>query len=102
MEVRFAVTVMPVLVAPGVTATLSSVLPPGSTPAGVAVPTPESCPATGQVWTGAEELRGSGATSAKSLALLLVSVQPLYLRRTPVVLPGAGAGEVSEQVAVEP
>jgi hypothetical protein len=47
-------------------------------------------------------LRGLGATAAKSAALLPVSAQPSpFLKRALVVL-GAGAGAVSEQLAEEP
>lgn len=52
---------------------------------------------------GAEPLlRGLGAPATKSVLLLPVSVTPLSLRRMAVLLLGAGAGAVSEQLALEP
>ena len=47
-------------------------------------------------------LRGLGVPAVKSALLLSVSVAPLLARRSAVVVLGAGAGELSEQLAVEP
>jgi hypothetical protein len=47
-------------------------------------------------------LRGPGAAVLKSAELLPVSAQPPARRTSAVVVLGAGAGEVSEQLAVEP
>ena len=56
-----------------------------------------------QVLIGEEVLRGLGASAAKSVALLSVSVQPFAPRSTAVVLLGAGVGaEPSKQFAVVP
>ena len=44
-------------------------------------------------------LRGAGAPIVKSVLLLSVSVQPLLLRRSAVVLLSAGVGLVSEKLA---
>jgi hypothetical protein len=53
---------------------------------------------------GAALLRGSGARAAKSLLLLSLSWQllPTLARINAVVFDGAGAGVLSEQVAVLP
>lgn len=51
---------------------------------------------------GAEVLRGLGCAAVKSAELLPVSVQPLPFLTAAVFVPGAGAGAVSEQFAVEP
>ena len=49
------------------------------------------------------EFRGFGVPVAKSAALLLVSVQPLFFLKSAVVLLGAGARlEPSKQSAVVP
>lgn len=54
-----------------------------------------------QVFTGEAELRGAGVPVIKSELLLLLSVQPLPLRRMAVVLLGVGAGpEPSKKLAV--
>ena len=55
-----------------------------------------------QVASGVAELRGSGVPTTKSVALLLVSVQPLPARKIAVVDDGAGAGLPSAKLAVEP
>ena len=55
-----------------------------------------------QWFAGDAELRGLGAPDAKSVLLLLSSVQPLLARRMAVVLLGAGALAISEQLAVVP
>ena len=47
-------------------------------------------------------MRGLGCAAAKSAELLPVSVQPLLFRTAAVFVPGAGAGALSEQLAVEP
>ena len=47
-------------------------------------------------------LRGFGAPTVKSEALLFVSVQPLLLRSAAVVLASTAVGLVSEQLAVGP
>src|ERR1051325_1151052 len=102
MEVRFAVTAMPVLVglAPGVTVAVRSVVPPCATGVGLNAATTakplQSC-------VGDAVLRGFGAAAVKSEAFWFVSVQPPCARRTALVLLGAGVGPVpSKQLAVEP
>src|SRR6266542_323952 len=56
-----------------------------------------------QLLAGAPLLRGSGTKIRKSAALSFVSVQPPALRRSAVVLLGAGARpEPSKQLAVVP
>src|SRR6266545_4057671 len=56
-----------------------------------------------QLLAGAPLLRGSGTKTRKSAALSFVSVQPPALRRSAVVLLGAGARpEPSKQLAVVP
>src|SRR6185437_3496836 len=98
MLVRSPVTVMPVLLRAGVTATVRSSAPAGSTPDGVAPPTPEmALGSPPQKFAGDELSRGVGAETIKSLPLFLVSVQPLALRTTAVVLPAAPAGLLCEQ-----
>jgi hypothetical protein len=53
--------------------------------------------------TGEARLRGVGGVGRKSALLLVVSVQPLVLRMTALVLLAAGAGSLPlKQVAVEP
>jgi hypothetical protein len=47
-------------------------------------------------------LRGFGAAAAKSAALLPVSAHPSPFLWMAFVVLGAGAGAVSEQLAVEP
>ena len=100
MEVRSATTVMPVLggAEAGVTATVSRELWPASTAVGLAAPMAEKP----HEFCGVALLRGAGATAAKSVLLLFVSVQPPLARRSPVVLLGAGAFAVSLQLAVAP
>src|SRR5207249_977470 len=102
MLVRLPVTVMLVLgrVVAGVTVTVSRVWPAGSTEDGVAPPTPEILVGSPpQTFAGEALLRGSGPVITKSLALLLVSMQPLFLRTaptvelpTPVAVPSAQLG----------
>src|ERR1051325_2134229 len=54
-----------------------------------------------QLFTGEALLRGFGAKTKKSAALLLVSVQPPASRKSAVVLLGAGAGpDPSKQKSV--
>src|SRR5580692_9351382 len=97
MPERSAVTAMPVLPVPGVTVTVSSVVPPEVTVDGFAAPVALSTPALPN-----EELRGFGAPAVKSAALLLVSAL-FALRLTEVVLLGAGVGPLpSKQFAVVP
>src|SRR5687768_11422447 len=102
MEDKLPVTTRLVLagLAPGLTMTVSSVLLPEITLFGLARPVPVGDVV--QEWRGAELLRGLGATATKSLELSSVSVQPPFFRWTQVVLPGAGVGAVSEQLAVGP
>src|SRR2546430_6959422 len=57
---------------------------------------------TTHLFNGEEVLRGLGAPAVKSAALLFVSVHPSVARKSAVVVLGAGAGLVSEQVAVDP
>ena len=47
-------------------------------------------------------MRGFGGAAAKSVELLPVSVQPSPFLTAAVLVPGAGAGAVSEQFADEP
>src|SRR6478672_7833703 len=82
MLLRFPVTTIPVLVglAPGVTSTVSKVVPPWITDAGDAAPEP-----VGLV-VPAGWLRGLGAPVMKSALLLSVSCSPLLRRKSAVVL----------------
>src|SRR5436190_18306687 len=57
---------------------------------------------TTHLFNGEDVLRGLGAPAVKSAELLFVSVHPSVARKSAVVVLGAGAGLVSEQVAVEP
>ena len=57
---------------------------------------------TTHLFVGEAVLRGFGAPAVKLAELLSVSVQPSPARRSAVVVLGAGAGLVSEQLAVEP
>ena len=57
---------------------------------------------TTHLFKGDEVLRGLGAPAVKSAELLFVSVHPSVARRSAVVVLGAGAGLVSEQVAPDP
>src|SRR5437667_10896950 len=57
---------------------------------------------TTHLFVGDNVLRGFGAPAVKSAELLFVSVHPSPARRSAVVVLGAGAGLVSEQLAVEP
>jgi hypothetical protein len=84
---------MPVLVGsvPGVTATVKRVKSPDSIVAGVAKPTAAK---------GNALLRGFGALTVKSEALLSVSTLPFPFRRAAVVLLNVGVGAVSEQLAL--
>src|SRR5574338_1029448 len=95
MAPRFAVTLIPVLGgrSPGVTVTVSLVVPPAVTVAGVAKPV-----ATGGM---PALLCGSGVLAEKSAALLFVSIAPPPARIAAVVFvsPGAAAPP-SEQFAL--
>ncbi len=95
IAVRSQVTVRPVLVgfAPGVTSTVSRVASPANRLFGVAAPTPLGSVGPVQLWSGDAELRGVGASAAKSALLSSVSVQPPLARSTAVVfdVPGAAA-----------
>src|SRR5437762_9628784 len=98
MLVRFPVTVMPVLggAIAGVTVTVNRLLVAGKTESGVAKPLPLICVGSpphpcGGNWL----LRGIGPSTRKSLKLLLVSVQPLFLRIAAVVLLSGAVGKVS-------
>ena len=101
MSERSAVTVIPLLAGllPGVTATVSSVVPPTVTDAGSAVPVPVGLVSAEHAFTREAVFRGMGAPAAKSAELLSVSVQPLPARSAAVVLLRTGAGAVSEQLA---
>src|SRR5437667_12218 len=93
-------TPSPVLVglAPGVTATVRSVVPPGGTVEGFAAPTPDGFVGGVQSFVGEPVLRGAGAPTVKSAALLFESVQPSLLRKAAVVLLSVAVGpEPSEQ-----
>src|SRR5262249_17034007 len=90
------VTVMPVLVglAPGVTRTVSSVVPPWTTDGGLA----GRFPAGLVVPTGV--LRGLGTPVTKSALLLSVSCRPLLRRKSAVVFVSVGAAALpSKQLA---
>src|SRR6476659_4202731 len=69
---RSATTVIPVLVgfAPGVTATVSNVVSPGLSRAGLAEPVPEGFVDAAQDVRGEKVLRGLGLATEKSLELL--------------------------------
>ena len=54
------------------------------------------------LFVGDDVLRGFGGPALKSAELLSVSVHPSPPRRSAVVVLGAGAGLVSEQLAVVP
>jgi hypothetical protein len=54
------------------------------------------------LFNGEDVLRGLGSPAVKSAELLFVSVHPSVARKSAVVVLGAGAGLVSEQVAVDP
>ena len=103
MLVKLPVTASPVLAGEdaGVTVTVSSRLPAGSTDAGEAVPTPEGrAGLPPQTFAGALLLRGMGPMTTKSFELLSVSMQPLPLRTPAVVLLSAAMGVVSKQLGV--
>src|SRR6478672_2474519 len=105
MLVKLPVTLIPVLggALAGVTVTVSRLLLEGSTESGVAKPSPKICVTSPpQPCGGKVLLRGIGPSTRKSLKLLLVSVQPLFLRMAAVVLVSGAVGEVSEQVAAVP
>ena len=133
MAERSAVTVMPLLagLVPDVTFTVKVVEAPGKTEFGLADPVPLGFVGLGvgvSVGVGvavgvavgvgvgvtvgvvilhgfnAEAvLRGFGAATVKSVLLLSVSVQPFPALKSPVVLPGAGAGALpSKPLAVVP
>src|SRR4051812_47933279 len=80
MELRLALTVMPVLglgLVAGVTVTVKTVVAAGSTAAGLAIPYAKSWVGSPpHVCTGRVLLRGMGPSAKKSPALLLVSWQP--------------------------
>src|ERR1041384_6228334 len=97
---RSPTTVIPVLegLVAGVTVTVRSELPPGSTESGLAEPFPERIPAVEQTFP-TELLRGMGPTRSKSNELLSVSVQPLFFLTAAVVLLIALVGDASEQSA---
>ena len=104
MALRSALTVRPVLDGeePGVTATVSSDAPPGSTDEGLAAPVPEGFVVPPQGLGGVALLRGSGATLEKSAALLSVLVQSLAALSAAVVSDGGAVGAASSQLAVVP
>jgi hypothetical protein len=105
IALRSAVTARPVLAGedPGVTLTVSSDEPPGSTEEGLAAPVPDGFVVPVQGLSAALVLRGFGAPAVKSAALLSVSVQLLPARETESVLEGAGVGPApSKQFAVAP
>src|SRR5438067_1387138 len=97
--VRSAMAVMPVLAGdwPGVTATLSSVMPVAETVDGVADPAPTRPP---QLHAAVALFRGLTAPVAKSVLLWSVSVQPLSMRDTLIVALGVPVEAPSEQLAV--
>src|SRR5438105_2213210 len=100
--VRSAMAVMPVLAGdwPGVTATLSSVMPVAETVDGVAEPAPTRPP---QLHAVVALLRGLTAPVVKSVLLWSVSVQPLSMRDTLSVALGVPvAVPPSLQLAVDP
>ena len=100
--VRSAMAVMPVLAGdwPGVTATLSSVMPVAETVDGVAEPAPTRPP---QLHAVVALLRGLTAPVVKSVLLWSVSVQPLSIRDTLSVALGVPvAVPPSLQLAVDP
>src|ERR1043166_774449 len=85
----------------GVTVTVSSVLPAGSSEFGEARPLPEGWPAAPPPpFAGEALLRGIGPAMRKSLRLLSVSMQPLLRRTAAFVLLSAGVGGPSKQFAL--
>jgi hypothetical protein len=95
---RSAVTAIPVLAVPGVTVTVSRVIPPEVTVEGFAAPVALRAP----VVPPNDELRGFGVPTVKSAELTLVSVF-FASRLTEVVLLGAAVGAPpSKQFAPEP
>src|ERR1041385_3239218 len=98
MLLKSPLTMMPVLVglAPGVTSTVSSVVPPWMTEAGLAAPAP-----VGLV-VPAGWLRGLGAPVMKSALLLSVSCRPLLRRKSAVVLVSVGAAAVPSKHVAPP
>src|SRR5262249_61607959 len=103
IAVRSALTPRPVLAGfvPEVTATVSSVVPPGATLAGLAAPTPLGSVLALQKCSALAELRGLAAAAVKFAALSSVSVQPPFARNVAFVVLRAVAGPVpSEQLAV--
>ena len=102
--VRSALTARPVLggFAPGVTATVSRVLPPAGTEGGFAAATPVGAVGPPQVAVGLAVLRGLGARIAKSDALSSVSSQPSPVRRAAVVLLVAPVGPLPSKSLAAP
>ncbi len=93
IAVRSAVAASPVLAgfAPGVTATVRSVEPPGVTAAGAAAPVPDGLVGTVHGVAADTVLRGAGAAAAKSVPLASVSVQPFEARNAAVEFESVGA-----------
>ena len=88
---------------PGVTVTVSTVVPPALTVEGFAAPTPVGLVELVQRFVVEALLRGFGELAAKSVELLLLSVQPFDPRKIEAVLLPAGAvAEPSKQFAVAP
>src|SRR5438270_2657776 len=98
MALKSPRTIIPVLVglAPGVTSTVSKVVPPWMTEAGLAAPAP-----VGLV-TPTGVLRGLGAPVTKSALLLSVSWRPLLRRKSAVVLVSVGAAAVPSKQDAPP
>ena len=104
MLVRSAVTARPLLVGlpPGVTATVSSELPPAGTELGFAAAVPLGAVGPPQPLAGLALLRGVGAPTVKSELLLSVSVQPPRLRRAAVVLERTAVGPAPSKSLAPP
>ena len=105
MLVRSETTVSPVLggVVPGVTVTVNRTDPPGLGLLGLADPDPVGSMEPLQGVAGEAALRGLTVPAVKSVELLSVSVQPLFVLTSAVVFDGAGAGaDPSNANAVEP
>src|SRR5437879_6318621 len=84
----------------GVTCTVRRTLLAGSSEFGDALPNADGwLGSPPHVLTGDALLRGMGPAMMKSLRLLLVSTQPLFLRMAAVVLESAAVGNVREQFA---
>src|SRR5258706_9155287 len=102
MAVRLALTAKPVLVGPvpGVTVTVSRVVPPARTELGLAAHVPRGLP---QPFNEDAVFRGLGATAVKSAELLSVSVQPAPALSAAVVLDSVGVGPTpSKQLVPTP